>query len=181
MISNILPDKEKWIFDDFEKIKLEIREKYNLSNRKLSKAIDIIKGHREFCINIGLELPLKQINTQYLNSYIRIHSEFQHRKHEEGWVSQIEATCKEIMSEIPNEAIICIYTLIELDTHDYFSEAFDPLYGQYKQKMEDEYSSLADYCSHIIVKGTALTNIKKALKKTGQKTLLKECFTETIS
>jgi len=171
-ISNILPLKEKWTLDSFDKIKLQIKKKYDLGSKELSKAINIIKAHREFCINIGTELPLEQINIKNMNLYISIYNEYKAID-----CNKEEAFVERVRLELPKQAIICIYTLVELGKLDYFSEAFDLLYNKYDCKVKDE-CDLYKYCSYIIRKGKALDHIKNALRNMGQISLLRSFFNE---
>jgi hypothetical protein len=185
-ISIILPQKEYWSLSSFDKIKIEIKKKYGLSGRKLSNAIDVVKSHREFCINIGIELPLRQTTTENISSYINLYNEYQAKARKSiktnGYLLQsqkeIKSTfIKKVKSNLPKTAIICIYTLIELGMLDYFSEAFDFLYNKYESEMENEYD-LLKYCSFIINNQMALKFIRTALVKTGQVSLIRDCFTQ---
>lgn len=68
-ISKLIPERTKWGEDSFDKVKEEIKEKYNLSNKEFSNALNIIQKHKEFCVNIGCELPYQQINEDELKEY----------------------------------------------------------------------------------------------------------------
>jgi hypothetical protein len=47
--------------DTFDANKKKIIDEYNLSNNQFSKALDIIKSHREFSLNIGREIMFENI------------------------------------------------------------------------------------------------------------------------
>ncbi len=52
-----LPPKKDWILDEFLKIKKEILEKHSISSNKFSKALNLIKNHREFASYIDIKIP----------------------------------------------------------------------------------------------------------------------------
>ena len=183
-ISVSLPPKEEWSHASFDQIRLKIRAKYGLSSNDLSKTINIIKTHREFSSNINIELPLDQLNIKDFKTYILIYNKFNPDndgslklnydsllKH----VQTKESSIKQIISKLPKEAIICIYTLIELGRPGYYGESFDLLYNKFKQSVDNGYN-LLEYCSYILNNTMALQYIRNALFKTGQSTILKKCF-----
>jgi len=180
-ISQILPAKNEWTQDAFEITKSEIRDKFNLSNRKLSRAIDIIKGHRKYCTNIGLEMPISHLDGSSLKKYLVIYSRLQGKRinTRQADSKQIRAYKKtksryirEIKSKLTRQNIICIFTLIELGKLAYFSEEFDSLYAGFEKEAENEYVFM-QFCSTISTNGAALLRLKNGLTKIGQKTLLK--------
>jgi hypothetical protein len=66
-ISKELPQKCDWGTDSFTAISTEIKTKYKIPSQKCySKILDIIKGHREFSMNIGINIPVKELT---LNDY----------------------------------------------------------------------------------------------------------------
>ena len=183
-ISKMLPNKEEWKLDTFDKIRADIRTKYTLSNRKLSEAIDIIKTHREFCINIGIELPIPQLTTDSIDKYVAIYKRM-HTSIPGGANSddatrkrrQRKARCVKAMKSLPQTAIVCIFTLVELGKLDYVGEEFDFLYEKYSRELEDDYD-FTQYCSYIAASTKALSFLKKGLEKTGQQSLLKRLATD---
>lgn len=179
-ISQMLPPKKNWRMEIFDRAKTEIKDKFNLSNRKLSKAIDIIKSHREFCVEIGLEQPLTQLKTETLAKYIEIYNKLHGKRLNENSAidgKTINAEWKkgsgcigEMQSILPRESIVCIFTLVELGKLNYFGEEFDFLYKKYDTEAEYE-DDITSYCSFITRNINALRHIKKALRKIGQKSL----------
>ncbi len=86
-ISNLIPERTKWGEDGFDKIKEEIKAKYNISNNEFSKALNIIQKHKRFCVNIGCEIPYQEINENELKEYAALvyESIIEERKCEDGW------------------------------------------------------------------------------------------------
>lgn len=86
-ISKLIPERTKWGEDDFDKVKEEIKEKYNISNKEFSKALNIIQKHKEFCVNIGCEIPYQKINEDELKEYATLvyESIIEDRKSEDEW------------------------------------------------------------------------------------------------
>ena len=68
-ISKLIPERTKWGENSFDEIKAEIREKYNISNSELSQALTIIQNHKQFCTNIGCEIPYREIKEDELKEY----------------------------------------------------------------------------------------------------------------
>lgn len=68
-ISILIPERRKWGESSFDKTKEEIKKKYSISNKEFSNALNIIQRHKEFCVNIGCEIPYKEINEDELKEY----------------------------------------------------------------------------------------------------------------
>ena len=68
-ISKIIPNRAKWGEEDFNKIKEEIKVKYNIGSREFSAALNIIQNHKEFCVNIEVEIPYQEIKEDELKEY----------------------------------------------------------------------------------------------------------------
>lgn len=83
-VSRLLPKYEKWGEDQFIKIREEVKRKYNISNREFSKVLDIIKEHRKFRINIGLDNTYREISDEEFEAYaVMVHQAIIERQHEE--------------------------------------------------------------------------------------------------
>lgn len=180
-ISHILPSKDTWSGESFDKVKEKIQSEFGLSNRKLSKAIDIIKNHKEFSHNIGIEKPLIFLTPKELSSYLetyrylrseKIYGKKTFEKDQLEEVRHADAKCVEkVRTELSREAIVCLFTLIELGKLDYYSEALDFLYEKYDREACDDMEIL-EYCSYIINNTQALRYIEKACRKINQSDLL---------
>ncbi len=62
-IANKLPNISSWKEINFKSYLENVKEEYNLSNKELSKAIDIIKSHRKFVNYIGGENSIYGLNS----------------------------------------------------------------------------------------------------------------------
>lgn len=57
-LSLMLPPKIDWASPDFNRVKQTAKQKFGVSNREFSNALNIIKKHREFASRIGIDIPL---------------------------------------------------------------------------------------------------------------------------
>jgi hypothetical protein len=178
-ISNTLPNTDEWTKASFNDIKEEIRKKYGLSNRKLSRVIDIIKSHRKFCSNIGLEKPLAELSKTSLIKYINIYNSFMSKRYPNSAkdtppkhinLKTYNKYAKELIASLPRESIICLYTLIELGKLYEYGEQYEHVYSEKYEHAKEEYF-FSEYVSNILYNAMALKFINKALQMTGQKTL----------
>ena len=67
-ISKKLPNISDWKSDKFDTAKMEICREYNLSSNEFSKVVDIIKKHREFSFNIGVEIKFKILSEKTIKA-----------------------------------------------------------------------------------------------------------------
>ena len=70
-ISEQLPPYCEWRESSFQNAKNLIKNEYNINNSEFSKALNIIQKHREFCVNIGLEVKFGEIPSSELESYVK--------------------------------------------------------------------------------------------------------------
>ena len=69
VISKSLPLREEWENSNFDTIKCEIKTKYCITGKELSKALDIIQYHQLFSTNIGLEQKIGNISDEEIHIY----------------------------------------------------------------------------------------------------------------
>lgn len=62
VIARLLPQKSDWTKPEFDTAKTAIRERFGLSSKKFSKALDAIKACRETSAIIGIESPLAHLD-----------------------------------------------------------------------------------------------------------------------
>lgn len=179
-ISKNLPNKDKWREETFCDIKNEFMSKYKISGRELSKALDIIKNHREFCVNIGQEIHLAEITDMDLEKFIQLYAKYNYRCNNSesinaeqlfNDINTLNECISELQKDLSKDAIICIYTLIELGHKYYFCEHYDIIYSDYRRLAADDYE-FDEYCSYIFTNSRALMLIENALVKSGQTSLL---------
>lgn len=66
-IARTMPPRNTWGSDAFMKAKAEIVQKYSLSGRDFSKALNIIQGHCQFSAHIGVEIPIVGLSVASLD------------------------------------------------------------------------------------------------------------------
>lgn len=174
-ISILIPERKKWGEDSFEKIKEEIKEKYNISNKEFSNALNIIQKHKEFCVNIGCEIPYQEINEDELKEYAALvyESIIEDRKNEDG----VKTLCPDL-TEIQRKAkvwskyvnTISTSTLNLLFTFAEMSQTYNAV-----EKIEKVFSFISENdfdVMYMIRKLKRVNTCKKVLvgmKKCGQK------------
>jgi hypothetical protein len=72
-IAKRLPSHEKWA-EELKPVKKEICDQLRLSSNDFSKALELIKGHREFSNLVGIELPLSELPANVFARLARVHS-----------------------------------------------------------------------------------------------------------
>lgn len=66
-IARTMPPKSNWDSDAFTKAKEEIVQKYGLSGKDFSKALDIIQKHRQFSSYLRVEIPIAGLSVASLD------------------------------------------------------------------------------------------------------------------
>lgn len=102
-ISKLIPERTEWGTENFDKIKEEIKAKYNISSREFSNVLNIIQKHKKFCVNIGCEIPYKELKEEELKEYAALvyESIVEDRKSGDRW-----ETLRYDLSEIQRKAKI---------------------------------------------------------------------------
>lgn len=171
-IAEELPLRVKWSENEFEDIKKRIIEKYYLSAKDFSKALNVIQEHREFSMLIGIEKPIEYLSPEKMKKAIALIREV----HEEskGFNIQKPDFCNVkfkkansiFIKEFNKSEVTCLYTMIEHGLSYYYSESFDFLYNSY-EKSEDKKDMIMD-----LFKNNSIQRIRQSLEKLGQKSLL---------
>lgn len=68
-IASSLPPRATWSNESFNTVKEEIKERYDLSNRELSKSIGLIEKNYETAPEIDLSIPLCGVEEDYINDF----------------------------------------------------------------------------------------------------------------
>lgn len=71
-IARELPARSEWQHQDFNDTKQKLRNAYNISNKELSKAIDLIQNHYNLAPLIDKPLPIKGISSQQILEFIDV-------------------------------------------------------------------------------------------------------------
>lgn len=164
-----LPPKEEWKQDKFLKIKNEILQKHGISSNKFSKALTLIKNHREFASYVGIEIPLKEIDCDDLKKFIALFRKYRNKFKTDDYVDVINDYANTICEELSPDNICGISTLFDIGYFDLYPEAYERILEEKKTK--DIFDIVFGDLS--VGRGIILEKIKIALDLLGQKTLLK--------
>ncbi len=188
-ISKLLPNKKLWTSNDFSIAKKNICIKFNLSNNDFSKAINIIKNHYLFSLNIGVELKFKDIkeNTfKELGKLIQNHKNLDSVKlKEDKHIFDFTEANKysyfkesfydeglKFIAKLPDKEKFALLVFYDMSYRcidgDYQCEDLDYLYKYWESTpVGDDY--ILEKITDISING----KIKNAFKKCGQRTYLK--------
>jgi hypothetical protein len=186
-ISKKLPVFNEWQDDAFKDIKEELKVDYGIGSKELSKAIDLIKNHYEFSLNIGLKVELKNSDFDDLNVFFNCLL----RSHPlEGYLggprvvnmadimdeilAELDAdknndldTIADCKNRIDIDALIEIFALYEFGRNLDYSEFFMSIYKNelsLKQSYENAEQEFTSAILHYVYKKNAYELIIKALK-----------------
>jgi len=140
-----------WKEEKFNEEKEKIRQEYNLSNRKLSEAIDIIKNHYEFSSYIGIENKIRKVDVaKFANVYNYI-KEYKSRT--------INKTELESFLKKEDKYLLAIFAaLINFRKDIYYVEQFDMLVEKFYKES----------CIELIYTLTTGTKVFKSLRNSLQ-------------
>ncbi|MBP6713366.1 MAG: hypothetical protein KA157_05465 [Aliarcobacter sp.] len=171
-IAEELPLREEWGNDSFTAIKDMIKDKYNLSSRNFSEVLNIIQRHREFSLEIGVEIPIEHLNLEKMGKAIVLIDEVVQEQigfniNNPKFTNEKLNNANHIFNnEFTKSEITCLYTMIEHGLSRYYSEGYDLLYNIFEVQ-EDKESMIIE-----LYKKNAIARIKESLEKLGQRTLL---------
>ncbi|WP_424686127.1 hypothetical protein [Halarcobacter ebronensis] len=150
-IAKKLPNYKYWKEEKFNEEKEKIRQEYNLSNRKLSEAIDIIKNHYEFSSYIGIENKIRKVDVaKFANVYNYI-KEYKSRT--------INKTELESFLKKEDKYLLAIFAaLINFRKDIYYVEQFDMLVEKFYKES----------CIELIYTLTTGTKVFKSLRNSLQ-------------
>ena len=152
-LADMLPPYETWATSEsFDIVRQSFRNKYDLSSNDFSRAIDVIKKHREFSLLMGVELPLKEITEDVL---IRLRS--------------IDP-CAVNGATLTKEEWLAVQTTVEIARNGIFSEEYD--YYLYINLNENSMPVSPPYIFSYVPKQVGL--FRKGLTKMGQESLVKK-------
>lgn len=153
-----LPDKRQWVLDSFDIIRESIYKEYGISHRELSRAINIIEAHNEFCTHIGMEIPYRSFNKDTLQKTAQLIKMYDAHEQEKPMpkekyisISDIEydenfyKSIYEIASTIPKEDMVMLFAFIEVGAYDYYSEEMQNVYDSFC-KSDFNFEYLVDRC-----------------------------------
>lgn len=170
-IAHLLPPRDQWGNQIFEEKRDLIIRKYNLPSRKaFTRAVDIIKSHREFRAIIGDAQQLPYLNENAIRVYRACAdylSSIPVTESNDDFIEQLSEAQKrtkelrEISQELTSEQIPVFLALLDVGKFDYYSEQFDAILDYMKESNFDRMWSIRKIVSNrdYIVAG---------LKKCGQ-------------
>jgi len=123
-IAKNLPKRADWQSDEFDLIKLDIKERFKIGSKEFSQVIEIIEKHMEFKRYIFPDIYELQIEKDKLVNIINNRFSF------------------DDLEQFKNEEISCVRTLVELGLFGwglYHSENYDKLYKRFLEEMENEH------------------------------------------
>ncbi len=125
-ISLLLP-KENEFIEKIKESKLEIKQKYNIGSKEFDNVLKIIRAHREFSSNIGLEKQFMHISNNALELFAKCAVTL------EDW--------KVVSKFFTNEELNLLFTFSDIygwryeeKNYSYFSENLSELYNKVKNE-----------------------------------------------
>ena len=169
-IAHMLPERDKWGSEKFDKVKAEVREKYDISSNTFSKALDLIQKHRELAQHIGMELPLKEISPDELKIFIGLFNKHRARYGTDEVIDIRNDYANKACGKLSKDNIYALSALFDISFFKLFSEEYDSDIEKNREK-DDAFGIVFDNLS--AGRGSVLDHIRNGLRKLGQKTLLK--------
>lgn len=117
-ISKSLPPKHAWSNMDFKSVKEELKKKYRISSNELATAIDMIKVHYEFNLNIQPNNYMLDIDKDLLIKYCN------------GLLGEHE------LEQVDFEVLVTLRALIETKNRGY------PFFSEWIKSYQKEYKEL---------------------------------------
>ncbi|MBC7750215.1 MAG: hypothetical protein H7Z73_00640, partial [Candidatus Saccharibacteria bacterium] len=182
-ITTALPHYPEWGQSQFFIIKAEIINQYNVSSNDFSRALEVIKKHREFSELIGVPIDIDHVSLAKLAPYVDLHRKIYKGRIRDGSAfshdEMIKAAIEDgllatyIKNNLTIEEIATLHALEEHGSLNYYSEEFDFLQkDDIKQSFNEE--SFLEMINRLTMPN-AILNIEKSLRKMRQNTLL-SCF-----
>ena len=177
-IAQMLPPLNEFPTQKFADIKKEITTKYAISNTEFSKAVNIIKTHREFAQYINNEQKFGDLQEEDFKNLVLAMKEYaqidKNIKSDDMGVIAFEDIpyTREInpaykyASKISNDNLKVLMSFIEVSMNGYYSEQLDDLYNRLDFVEVDDY--VINKCCYNSYK-----KLIKGFKKCGQLTYIK--------
>ena len=195
-ITKRLPPLSAWGSDEFTELKRSIMQEYHLSSNEFSKALDVIKKHRLFASEIGIELPLKYANTMTFVTFLKHidklypqnekfaapnysnYSDCDRQKFVESERSLWDSieSCKASMSATEIADMIAVYTFgrEEYDACEFYEQILEEQLAEVADSSPGNDSKLNEYLYHYLSKFNLREFIEKGLQSLGQQKILSD-------
>lgn len=175
-ISKELTRKSNWGKPCFRVVKNEICERYSISQRGLSEIIDVIKSHREFAFNIGVEISIEDISAEKIANFLEFRIRATAESNKSNWRDVLlsgSGMDREFYSFLCKNYSIremsALLALADVSSPLCYSEAYDDLCDQY----ECGESDTAEFSGYLNGKSFIAPKIILGLKKLRQISTLK--------
>lgn len=181
-----LPDVSTWRDGGaFIEVKGQWRHELGLSNRAFSRAVDFIKGHREFAGNIGSEYSFVVLDEAVLDEVLKKAHEVQlerfANRHDHGFErlrkpSPVYAAYESIKGILSPSAVAEIESLFYLSRDGHYSEEFDFLFKHFNKSMtalsgERLVEEMKRSFIHVFEKTNFIDELINGVRKIGKLTL----------
>lgn len=176
-ISLLIGDIKNW-----KTSKDEIKKKYNIGSKELTDAVNIIKSHREFSMNIGEEIKFHNVSCAALKAYkeyqiksvnlIHIQKvkgplglEFEESVQDEGELKKLEDN---FLSVVSYDELIFFISCIEIIKANLYSEQLGSTYDEFFEA----YHNCSKSALYKLGGGRLHSHLIAGLKRCGQMTYL---------
>jgi hypothetical protein len=190
-ITKLLPPRNEWNSKQFNESKNLIKERYNLSNKQFSIALDKIQKSREMKAILGVETLLLHITDNeivfVIKEWRKIHPN--EKKSTGELISAIELignmeshidTKNEVLTTIKDrlskEAVADLETIFYLGRDGFYSEYYEREVENRQKNLKKKNDHTA-ITHHLIKKTNLLQSLNKAAIKLGRLTLHEELNT----
>jgi hypothetical protein len=178
-----LPNIETWErSNEFEAVKNRWKEEYKVSNKGFIRAVDFIKGHREFSSNINNEHDFIALDNQLLEDLIKKANEIKIEQIADRGLSLFEQAAKpdssyksysQFKERLTSSVISELNAIFYLSRNNEPSEVFDCFYHEHSREFEgltDKQldDALKESFLHIYEKMNFIDEIIGGLKRTGR-------------
>ena len=151
-ISKLLPNKKEFA-NKIKEVKTEIKKKYNISSNKFDCVLKLIRKHREFSANIGIERPFRYISDNTMKIFVKCALGL------EDWEKASTAVKPDELVLLVTFSDICGWKYEEKN-YAYFSEDLSTVYAYNK------YERIINY--HDISPRVELKHVIDGMNKCGQ-------------
>lgn len=200
LISKSIPPINRWKEQVFKEVKSEIKEIYKIGNAEFSTALDIIKSHRTFAHNIGINFDLKAATFEdlhvFLDAWLLYHPDIMKKRLENDYEKPISSfvsgkdidanelyegmirrakIVKEVYDKLGIAAQADFSTLFYLARYNNYCENYDWIYDRELNELTHAQNNKIDaveFLKHVLEKPNYIQNLSNSLIILSQDILL---------
>ncbi|CAI87398.1 hypothetical protein [Pseudoalteromonas translucida] len=200
LISKSIPPINRWKEQVFKEVKSEIKEIYKIGNAEFSTALDIIKSHRTFAHNIGINFDLKAATFEdlhvFLDAWLLYHPDIMKKRLENDYEKPISSfvsgkdidanelyegmirrakIVKEVYDKLGIAAQADFSTLFYLARYNNYCENYDWIYDRELNELthaQNNKSDAVEFLKHVLEKPNYIQNLSNSLIILSQDILL---------